>query len=221
MMQMSKELISNIIVFVCAMIGFGQGIYFFREKALYLRMISFAMGCFMLGKLYIIVMLLTGGRLPEGFHLGLLGSIGGFLFFFSSKYGVIDSLVDDGSKKFIKYRVIGFVGALVLVLMEVPVLLYGGSPEKKIVSVVFTFFMMVTAYYHLKHFVIEDVDFGIVATQRKMNLVVYLTTLLSMNEIYHMNFKWDAYYLPISIVIAVLMLLIIPLAHGGAKKWTI
>jgi len=101
---------------ICAGIGFGYGLYrFFRdESALYVRMIVFAIGCAMLGRLFETLLILVNGSLTNGFHVGMLGIIGSFLFLFSANFGQMDSIVDDGSKRFFKTRLISFSAPLVI-----------------------------------------------------------------------------------------------------------
>ena len=99
-------MIANIIGFVCALFGFIYGgIKFFRPRqALYAQMITLALGCNAFGRLYYIVRLLTSGFITGSIQLGFFGIVGSFMFFFSSNFGTLDSLLDDRSKEFRKYR---------------------------------------------------------------------------------------------------------------------
>ena len=76
-------LFSNLAMFICMAISFTYGVvrFFKKGKALYLQMIVGGLGCMMLGRAFQVVTLLTRGMLPEGFHIGTLGIMGGFLFF--------------------------------------------------------------------------------------------------------------------------------------------
>ena len=78
-------LILSSAVTVCAGIGFSYGIFrFFREKsALYIRMIVFSVGCAMFGRLFESLQLIANGYISGGFHVGVLGIAGSFLFLFS------------------------------------------------------------------------------------------------------------------------------------------
>ncbi len=61
--------------------------------------------CFF-GRLYQVVRLLTVGDIFDRFQLGILGVLGSLLFLFSANFGMMDSLADDGSKEYVKYRII-------------------------------------------------------------------------------------------------------------------
>ena len=96
---------------VCAFIGFNYGLarFFKVRKALYTRMIVFGIGSAMMGRLFETLMLFAFGEIPTGFHIGVLGVMSSFLFFFTATFGQMDSLVDDGSPRFRKYRMIGLL----------------------------------------------------------------------------------------------------------------
>ena len=76
-------------VTACAMFGFVYGLVkFFREpSALYSRMIVFGIGCTMLGRLFETLQVVVAGEIREGFHVGVLGTLGSFLFFLTANYG--------------------------------------------------------------------------------------------------------------------------------------
>ena len=78
-------LFSNLAMFVCMAVSFTYGVarFFKKGKALYLQMIVGGLGCMMLGRAFQFVTLLTRGFLPSGFHIGLLGIAGSFVFFLS------------------------------------------------------------------------------------------------------------------------------------------
>ena len=75
-------------------------------------MIVFGLGCAMIGRLYGTLMILVNGEYYPGFNVGMLGIIGSFLFFFSANFGQVDSVVDDGSSKYIKARLIALAAPL-------------------------------------------------------------------------------------------------------------
>ena len=87
--HLSMYLYLSLALTVCAGIGFAYGLFrFFRdESALYVRMIVFAIGCAMLGRLFETLLILVNGGLANGFHVGMLGIIGSFMFLFSANFG--------------------------------------------------------------------------------------------------------------------------------------
>ena len=84
-------------VFACSIIGFIYGLrHLVRgRKAIFPKMVTGAIGCIALGRLYQLVRLATGGKIEGEFQLGILGVIGGLMFFFSANFGLMDSIADD------------------------------------------------------------------------------------------------------------------------------
>ena len=72
-------------------------------------MITLAVGCMTFAKLYQAVRILTSGDILNEFQLGVIGVIGSLLFIFSANFGLMDSLADDGSKEYFRYRIIPLV----------------------------------------------------------------------------------------------------------------
>ena len=114
---MDLYLFANIIVCVFAFVALTYGATEFikPKKALYGKMITLAMLCIVFGRLSNIVRIVTQGNLYDSFQLGFLGGIGSFLFFFSSNFGTIDTMADDGSREYLKYRLIGLIAPVVTI----------------------------------------------------------------------------------------------------------
>ena len=108
--------VENLAVLICAAAGFAFGArrYLRPKKPLYASMIVLGVGCVALGRLFQCVRLLTGSGITEEFQLGILGIVGAFSFFFSANYGQIDSLVDDGSGAFRKWRALSWAAPAVI-----------------------------------------------------------------------------------------------------------
>ena len=107
MVEMAKLLlIENLAVFLCAAAGFAYGAFRWLRprQPLYASMIVLGLGCVMLGHLFQCIWLWTGAGLTDRFQIGVLGVAGAFSFFFSANFGQIDSLVDDGGKRFRAFR---------------------------------------------------------------------------------------------------------------------
>ena len=208
---------------VCAGIGFGYGLYrFFRdESALYVRMIIFGVGCAMLGRLFETLLILVNGSLTNGFHVGMLGIIGSFLFLFSANFGQMDSIVDDGSKKYRKTRLISFAAPLVIAAIFCCIAAAKGINESTIPLGVESLFIALASYYHLKHLIIEDVSFGLIKAIRSYNLLSLVYALLCMLEIYMKSFNFPAFAIVIVNVLQCAVLLVfVPVLERGVKKWT-
>ncbi|MBQ4046636.1 MAG: hypothetical protein II627_09300 [Lachnospiraceae bacterium] len=218
----------DIIIFTAltlsAMFGFVYGVVkFFREpSALYSRMIVFGVGCMMLGRLFETLQLVTAGEIHHGFHVGLLGIIGSFLFFLTANYGQMDSLADDGSPAMRKYRWMALAAPLAVTAIYMVIIFLAGWGEHAIVDGILTLVIAQASYYHLKHLIVPDVKGAIIYSIRGYNLMALIYAALCMAE---MIVK----YLPPAFIIryviygaqCVIAIVFIPVLEGGVKKWRI
>ena len=217
------NLILSIILTVCAAIGFGYGLFrFFREdEALYVRMIVFAVGSAMFGRLIETLQLLVNGQISGSFHIGMLGTAGSFLFLFSANYVQMDSLVDDGSKQFRKTRIIALIAPIVMIAMW-GVLASKGFTAKTAIIGIETLIIAMAAYYHLKHIIIKDVDFGLIRVIRNYNILALVYAFLCMAEILIKSFNLSFVFVIIVYVLqCAVMLAFVPVLERGVNKWTI
>ena len=215
-------LIANIIVCVCSLAGFIYGgIKFFRpRKALYAQMITLSLGCVAFGRLFNIVRILTGGSLTDNVQLGFLGMIGSLMFFFSANYGTIDSLLDDRSKAFAKYRLISFAAPVVAVVLYVVLFLLSDiSLMWKIQGAVLTVFVIPASYFNLQHLIFPDVDFGVVKCLRPYNLLALIYTLMIFAECFAMSRNNEILTLICCCVTGLITAAIMPLIVRGLEKW--
>lgn len=215
-------LIANIIVCVCALAGFIYGgIQFFRpKKALYAQMITLSLGCITFGRLFNIVRLITGGTLSDHFQLGFLGLIGSLMFFFSANYGTVDSLVDEGSKKLKKYRLIAIAAPVVIVAMYVVLFLLSDIPTLwKILGAVLTLFAMSASYFNLKHLIFPDVEFGVVKCLRTYNLLALIYTAAIFTECVALSRDNELLTLISCCVTGIVTAAMIPTVVRGIEKW--
>lgn len=208
---------------ICALFGFVYGlIRFFRKRtALYARMIVFGIGCAMMGRLFETLQLFIRGEIHNGFHIGVLGVVGSFLFFFTSNYGQMDSLVDDGSKTFTKYRLTACIAPLVVIAIYVYYFTLVGFGENAIVRAVETAVIAFASYYHLKHLIIRDVDYGVIHSIRMYNLLALIYALLCMAEMLISTVPVsDIFVIILYGLLCLLMLIFVPVLERGVKKWT-
>ncbi len=216
-------IISNAFVCVCALISFIYGItqLFKPKKALYAQMIVLGVGCIAFGRLYQLVRLLTGGDILNEFQLGILGVIGSLMFFFSSNFGAMDSLADDKSKKYAKYRLIAFAAPLTALALYVGfLLLFDATRLWKIVGGVVTFFIMQTTYFNLKHLIFPDVDYGVINCLKPYNAAVLFYALFCIADIIALTRESEVAVAVVSAQIGITVLLITPLLVKGVRKWT-
>ncbi len=213
----------SLVLTLCALAGFIYGLlqFFGKRKNLYMQMIVLGVGCAMMGRLFETLLLYAEGEIPGGFHIGVLGIIGSLLFFFTANYGQMDSLVDDGSKKFLKYRLIGMIAPVFYIILFVFYLLLAGVNENTGVYAAETAAVCVASYFNLKHLVIEDVDFGIIRSIRGYNLLALLYGFLCMTQMIIFSVPVPDVIIIISYaLLSIVMLIFVPVLAGGVKKWT-
>lgn len=209
---------------VCAAVGFAYGLsrFFRKQSALYIRMIVFGIGCAMLGRLFQTLQLFVSGSIQEGFHVGILGVVGSFMFFFSANYGQIDSLVDDGGSKLRKYRLLALLAPLAAIALYAVYYIRVGFCAGAVVHGVETAFIGAALYFHLKHLIIPDVQFGIVRSIRSYNLLALIYGLLCMTEIIFGAFRLPGVCnIVLSVLLCLTLIVFIPVLGKGVKKWSI
>ena len=210
-------------MFICMAVSFTYGVvrFFKKGKALYLQMIVGGLGCMMLGRAFQFVRILTRGGLPDGFHIGTLGIVGGFLFFLSANYGQMDKLLDDGARENRKYRLLGFLAPLLLAGLYSLIFLFNVELESIIVHGVMVVIIMFASYFNLKHFIFPDIEFGIIRNIRGYNLIALWLAILSVGELSLIHWgKWIP-LLILYLAICAVSIAIVPILEKGVKKWTI
>ena len=221
---MTLILISNIITCVCAFAGFIYGIikFFKPKKAVYAQMITLAVGCVAFGRLYQVVRLLTGGDMFNGFQLGVFGVVGSLLFLFSANFGAMDSLADDKSKKFLKYRLIAIAAPAAALILYILFILTTDLPKSvKIASALVTVFVMAASYFHLKHLIFPDVDFGVIKCLKPYNLLALIYTFLCLSEMIVIGLGSEIGILTAGVLIGAAQIGIVISPERGIKKWGI
>ena len=220
---MILELAMNILIFICALIGSIYGVYnFFKEKkAMYLKLVACGVMSLMFSRLYQVIYLTTQGNLNSGFHIGLLGITGSFMFFFSANFGQMDGLVDDKTKAFRKTRIISLIAPLSILIVYLFFFIKVQNTELRIVWGVVTFFIMQCAYYSFKHIIIYDVCFGIIKSLRKYNALVLAYAFLSMLEAVGLYADIKPLYVASCVSIGIVAVTLLPVLKGGVQKWTI
>ena len=221
---MTLTVIINLVVCVCALAGFIMGAHSFFKKnqPLYAQMVTIALGCASLGRLYNAAVIVCGGSIPRTFNTGILATIGCFLFFFSANYGQMDSLCDMSDKKNGKFRWLALTAPLLL--LPAALLIWFRCEENtmyRFVSVLQIVFIMLASYYNCKHLMIHDVEFGIIGSIRGYNLTALLLELLYTAEITFDAFSMFAPKSIVYVLMSICLLLVIPVLKKGGKKWKI
>ena len=209
---------------LCALFSFAFGLrwYFGKKVPLYAVMIIFGSGCAMLGRMFETMLLLIRHELQSGFNVGLLGIMGSFMFFLAANYGTMDSLVDDGSRGVMKYRLIALAAPAGILVLYYFFLTRVGFGIDAIVNGVLVLVIMLASYYHLKHLIIPDVEDGIIRHIRLYNLLALVYALLCMNEMTFEVIRIAAVWRYILYTaFCIVYVLFVPALYRGVKRWTI
>jgi hypothetical protein len=197
--------------------------YFFKKgKPLFLQSVTMAMASHTLGSIYHLCQTLTTEDVVEGFTPAYLGRIGFFLFILTASYGQLDRIVDDGSYKMRRARIIALIAPILAVLLYIPnAIIDDVSIATKIVYAFVWIPAIISVYFNLKHAIIPDFDFGFIKAIKTYNVFVLC---LGFAELLCLT-AWDYYY-PLqvaisSIVFGVLCVCTMVAAKKGVEKWTI
>lgn len=208
-----------LVIFSGAGFCFGALKYLKPKKPLYASMIVLGIGCVMIGRAYIFLRMLTGLETMGIFHVGLLGTLGAFAFFFSANYGQVDSLVDGGEPRFMKYRIIAFSGIAVICALYIFVLISPASLTEKVTDGVIAAMIAAASYYHVKHIVIPDVDYGVVNCIRGYNVLAFIYGILCMLEMIAAADRMNTMLIIVCAAECLVSLLIVPVMDRGVQKW--
>ena len=217
------ELYTHIFMLMASLLGFLYGAKHFlkKGKAMYLWMITLGVFCTMMGTLFEMILLWTKGTLPEGFYVGLLGYVGTFLFFMSANYGQMDSLADDGSKQFLKYRLIGLLAPIVLALIFSPALYFDEIMARKLSCLFVVIFILPASYFHLKHLIFPDVDYGIIRCIRGYNALALSYAVCCVLKLtvgcLDLAFISNA----LDVVSGLILLALLPVLGKEVKQWNL
>ena len=221
---MSLEMIADIIMCAASFISFMYGLctILVKKSALYLKMVVMAVACIMISRINIMLQYLTNGEEIQIFHVGLLGLVGCFMFLLSANYGEIDRLADDGSRHFLKYRLLSWLAPVILLVVYVQAFLMGVhvSQSRTFICSVVMLVLLIASRFHLKHLIFPDVDYGIVRQIRGYNTLALIlclaTTVLLMGDITDNS----VLFFGAGIVMSVCCLIILPLLRREAARWT-
>ncbi len=208
---------------LCACFGFNYGLarFFRKRKALYTRMIVFGIGSAFMGRLFETLNLFAYGEIPSGFHIGMLGVVSSFLFFFTANFGQMDSLVDDGGSKFRASRLIALIAPICVAVLYGVYIHYAGFSAGAVSRAIEALVIALASYFHLKHLIIRDIDYGIIRSIRQYNLVALFYAFLCMAEMILNASPFPGILTVIvCILICVVYLVFIPVLELGVKKWT-
>lgn len=188
---------------------------------MYFLFILFAIMSAFLSRIYYFVTVAFYGSIPDVFNLGFIGYAAMFLYMFFANFGQIDCLVDDRHTLKARYRIIPVIIPVVELFFAFYSLAFGTvNLSVRISFVVISVLAGFAGYLNIKHFIIPDVDFGIVKSVRGYNLLAFFIGIFSLAEIGFGLFEVNGIILYIQLVLGALYAAAIPVLNSEVKKWT-
>lgn len=216
-------LIANSWILVCATIGFLWGVYqFFRNKGpLYAQIIVCGIACMMIDRLFQVIYILTQGEMRLGFDVALLSLAGAFLFLISANYGQIDSLVDDGDRRFILTRITALIAPVIMLgLYSIPFFSVD-ILNIRVGLIIMVIVVLPCSYYSFKHIIIYDVNDGLVKSLRPYNAMVLIYTVFVCMEFISEYMNLTHLYMVVTFIQGLIIPFLVPIVRKGVGKWTI
>lgn len=217
-------LIPNIYLLVCAVFGLGYGLYIMltQKPPAYFKLVLFSMASQVFARIYYTVSIVCYGGIPDTFNLGFIGFASFLLFLFFANYGQIDMLVDDRRNLITKYRIIPVIIPVVeLVVALLSILADNVELTVTIPYVILSIIAGLAGYLNMKHFIIPDVEDGIVRAIRGYNLVAIFVEILTLAEIGLICFDASQLVIFVQIALGILFVVMMPLLNKEVRKWTI
>lgn len=220
------EFISQIVstLLLAASAIYGIAVSFKKKSILFAQIIASGVACLALGNIFTLMLRITApeeikNSLTNGFNIGMLGVFGFFIFIFSAAFGQIDGLGDDRSKAMRKYRIIGILAVVPVIVSVVLIVLSPIGDTLKIVYAILYSPAALASYYNLKHLILPDVDLGIIACIRKYNLFMLITTGIILLSTVLKVYQLTALYGISVILLGIMGFVLIISAKRGAERW--
>lgn len=213
----------EIIVLLLSIVALAYGIkhLMVRRKVIYFQLIVGAVACHVLGFLYDVCEILTQGNLAEGFTTGYLGPFGCFLFLLTASYGYMDGIIDDGTEKMRRRKIIALLApAFCLLLLTLNI--FADTPWQTKASYAFVWLPATfSSYFNLKHALAPDHGYGFIKAIRPFNIsaLVFTTTALAHLTVWNF-FEWIAMAIS-GVVLGSSCIVMTVMAKRGVDGWTI
>ena len=215
--------ITEIIICIIIVASFIYGVHSFFKKgvAMYAQLITCAIGCFALSRIFRIVTIITTGAIPVGFHVGYFGSFGCFLFLLSANYGIMNNLLDDGSKAYMKYRLLSLIAPAVFSIGCIVLMFSDMTLVGKVILLIMQIPSSFSSYYCMKILILPNNDFGFAKAIKPMNACSLAFTLLNSIYIFVSARGNDMAVIIVGVLMAISCFATILATKQGVKQWVI
>ncbi|MBP5163944.1 MAG: hypothetical protein ILP08_00755 [Lachnospiraceae bacterium] len=219
---MDLNLIGSIIALAGGLIAFLYGLYRSMNGvgALYFRILTFAVGCFTLGRLYEILYTICFGELTALVHLGQLGTLTMSIFMMTASRGTLDYMLDDRRREMRKYRLIPIIFPVVFIGVGVCIHLVGNEDSARhLIAGVIAIVMMITVYFEGKHLIFPDEGLEFAASMRITNASSLVFNFVAYAMLSAFIADTPVVYLMMGVISAICSVTLIISADKGVKKW--
>lgn len=192
-----------------------------KKLPLYFQLSMVAIACLLLGYVFDICDYIVNGVLSDGYLIGYLGSIGSFLFLLTASVGYMDGIMDDGSPKIKKSRLVALIAPAICLTLWVPNIFANVPISTKIVYSILWIPAMFSAYFNFKHAIIPDMGFGFVKAIRPFNVAALSFTFLQLIHLTLWNFCGWIPLLISGMIFGSSCVAMVVAAEKGVKKWVI
>ncbi len=220
----SLSLYSNISLVVGFFAGFAYGVRkcLTTRKMLYFQMITAAIGCAAVTRLYNVVSLICVGEYVDGFNVGLLGPISCFSLLFCAEFGALDSLVDKNLKNNKRATIIACIVPACLAVLSA-IIIHTDSVDK--IYRILIFFTLLTicaaSYFNFKHLILSKEGNEFFEPLRLYNTFALLLEVFYVLDLLFMTYNMEVAYIITNVAVLIVAVLILPVLDKGVGKWTI
>ena len=217
-----KEIIVNIYLLACSLIGLGYGLVLLykNKQSLYFELMIFPIACQVFSRTYYTVLLLCYEEIPITFNVGYIGLATFFLFLFLPNIGVIDNLVDEKNKSFKKYRLIPIIIPAFELIVSLAALFLGyASLSVRIYFIIMSLLAGLAGYFNVKHLIIPDVEGGIIESIRKFNLFCVIFELFALAEVGLYCFNLSGATIVVDALLGIFYIIFLPFLNKETQKW--
>ena len=193
-----------------------------KKGASYFKFYVCAVGCYALAELLRLTYYLCYGEQAELTGMFSIGYFGCFLFALSACRKPFDSIVDDRSKTFRKYRVAAiFAPAIIVVLTFFSYFPVRASLSDRAVAVIVLLSLpkLAASYYNFKHLIMPDMGYGFIKNVRLCNIFALLMYVVDSFYTYAAVVSNRAFVLAGGLVLNVCCIGLIAAAKRGMKLW--
>lgn len=217
------SLFLNLLLVIGYGTGFVYGLYkcLTVRKLLYFQMITAAVGCAAVTRLYNVVSLLCMGSYGTGFNVGLVGPVSCFSLLFCAEFGAIDRLVDETDRNNKKIKYIALIFPAVLAALSVFIVTTPEMDRAYRIFISCTLLVIVSAsYFDFKHLILHRTGNEILAALRGYYLLALAMELLTILELLFLVYGLQLPFVITIGLLFVISLTILPTLNKGVAKWT-